>query len=140
MAKLSRIVMIDTGTFQQGVNELGDIIDIVDGDVPLGPACDTMEVVPVQLAKQEIKAILKAKVPPIKEVDGKFYWDSDGSWREIKKPPKHLFSLKKLSTKEIEDLNDNSVSELNKKNIITDKGEEKIHLHPDNNLFNLNII
>ena len=53
---MSKIICISNGTYREGINNIGDIVDIVDDDVELGPSYDTFNVIEVKASDGVISA------------------------------------------------------------------------------------
>ena len=67
---MANIVCIASGTLRDGINNLGDIVDIFDDDVVLGPACVTFEIINVSgMTKAEVIAELNIDSPEVETVE-----------------------------------------------------------------------
>ena len=67
---MANIVCIAPGTYREGLNNLGDIVDIFDDDIVLGPACKTFEIIHVVgMTKAEVLVELGLSVPEVEIIE-----------------------------------------------------------------------
>lgn len=64
---MAQLVLIGTGTFRPGINNIGDVVSVHDDDVFLGPSYTDFNVVTVPGTAQEVFDLLSTKTPEIKE-------------------------------------------------------------------------
>ena len=91
---MAQVVMI-SAELKRKNNEVGDIVDIYDGTVELGPAYDLFTIKMVPGTAKEVWALLEARKPEVKEIDAEDVWfdAEDKSWKKLKAPPKHDFNF-----------------------------------------------
>lgn len=138
---MGQIVLIDTGTYKPGINNIDDIVSIHDDNVELGPASELFSILFVGgLTAVEINAITQAKVPEIEYAfrsadpinlwtltppQEKLVWKSGTDWFGLEEKPKYNTTLTALTAQDVVDLADNLVSKINKETILN-KCEENI--------------
>lgn len=138
---MPQIVLIDIGS-KRPENELGDIVEIQDDNVRLGPAYDVFKVLVVSsMTTTEVKTILHSKIPELQlvyktaeiadvwtfvEAERKFVWKDGTSWYGLESRPKYPLSLATLTSQDELDLANVGVTRA-VKTIILNKCEEKIN-------------
>ena len=65
---MAQIVLIDTGTYREGLNSIGDIVSIHEDDVLLGPSYAGFQILAVPGTAQEVAALINSKIPETKHV------------------------------------------------------------------------
>ena len=131
-----KIVCINTGTFNKGINEINDIVSFYDSDVELnGSGYKGFKIIEVEgQTIDEFKKIINLKQPE-KATEGEMVvWkNSEGKWCDLVNEPKYAFSMKNITESEIISLCDTK-TELAVKNNILNKVVENIHLDSKNNV------
>ena len=112
---MAQIVLIDTGTYREGLNSIGDIVSIHEDDVLLGPSYAGFKVLAVPGTAQEVVDLINSKIPETKRVfrskvgagewsderpEEKEVWNDGGTWREVAARPKYQVNI--ALTKELE--------------------------------------
>jgi hypothetical protein len=132
---MPQIVLIDTGTYKPGTNEVGDFVALHEDDVDLkGGAYASFRVLPVAgLTVQEIKAGLQVLIPEIAtaysadkpagtwtltEPQTRRVWKDSLTWRFLDKMPKYLLNFSPLSASDLTMLEDADSTRLAKTAIL----------------------
>lgn len=114
---MAQIVTIADGT-KRDINNLGDIVEIQDDHVKLGPAYRTFKVIEVPgVTATELRAKLQAQVPKIesRSIDGKELteesetkemWLDGEVWKLVENSPKYQLNMPVDATKEAQLLDD----------------------------------
>lgn len=104
-----KLVLISERNLQPTSN-VGDIVDVHDGDVELGPAYDTYDILEVDgfnnaeefrqvlsSTEPERRTVHKSSAPigewSLDEPERKQVWKDGGLWKEIKKLSKHTYCV-----------------------------------------------
>lgn len=105
---MAQIVRIAAGTYRPGINSLGDIVEVQEDNVVLGPAYASFDVTHVPGTKEEVESVIRSVLPQIKRVfkskaganewtdecpEEKEVWNDNGTWRGIEKHPKYQLNL-----------------------------------------------
>lgn len=125
---MAKLVLINNYSYREGINEIGDIVEIVDEDVELnGPGYYDEKGNPkftILLVKgvtrQEIQLKQKENWPDRKFIEEDRYWLSseDSFWYIIREISKYRFSMKNVPQQDISKLQQANVSASDKLTII----------------------
>jgi len=101
---MADVVLIAEGTYKEGINNIGDVVEIQeDGIIGGGVGYANFTVINIPGTKAEVEALLNAKIPeqkrcfrskanadewsdePPEEAE---FWNDNGTWRKIEVSPK----------------------------------------------------
>ena len=90
---MAKIILISR-ELKRPNNSIGDIVDIYDDDVELGPSYDLFTIKMVPGTAANVAAMLEAKRPQVKEVDAVDVWFDklDKTWKKLVENPKYDFN------------------------------------------------
>jgi hypothetical protein len=128
---MASIVCIAEGTYREGLNNIGDIVSIHDGDVALtGSAYDAFKIIQVDGVTAEelqtkfgslqpeqataFKADTEAGIWGLKRPEEKQVWNDGGVWKELATRPKYGINLSMVDAKATTDLMDSEKTALTK--------------------------
>lgn len=115
---MAQVVLIDTGTYKDGINNIGDVVAIhEDGIIGGGVGYATFKVITIPGTKAEIDALLNAKLPIIKSLEDGDYWQDGEDWKKIEEYPKYAVNI--ACDDELEaSLKDSEISNLSKQTLV----------------------
>lgn len=125
----AKIVLINSVSFRQGTNNIGDIVGVFPADWPFTPSeYQSFNIISVNFTKEQAEARLRLSARPKKEIQQNnktiMAWqDIDGQWKEIEKNPKYEFSFNGMTAVEINNIEAKNNIEIypeNKKTIINE--------------------
>jgi hypothetical protein len=133
---MAKLVLIDNGTYVNGVNNVGDLVSVHNDDVELsGPGYATFKIVSIDGTADNVLKNLASILPKVEIVyksdteAGKWtfdrptekkVWNDNGIWRDIKVEPKYTINL--VGGKATSNL----VSNENNKEAVIDLSIEKV--------------
>lgn len=106
---MADIVLIAEGTYREGLNNIGDVVEVQeDGIITGGVGYANFTVINIPGTKAEVEALLNAKIPeqkrcfrskanadewsdePPEEAE---FWNDNGTWRKIEVRPKYQINV-----------------------------------------------
>lgn len=143
---MAQIVMIGDGTLKSGLSYLGDVVDIYDDNVILGPAYSTFRVLTVPGTAKDVRTLINSKIPEIKTVfkskagagewtdvppEEAEAWNDNGTWRKVERRPTHQINI--AVTEELENaVADQMLSAEGKLSLIGAAATANIMVIPEN--------
>jgi hypothetical protein len=146
---MADIICIDTGTYREGINKLGDIVDVLEDGNASGAAYSSFNVVRVEgMTVKEVKAEIAKKTPKtaiahrlnaakniwsFEQPEEKSVWQDplDSKWKELSVNPKYKVSISGLKAADLVSLKSKDTSK-EVKTTILGKLIDRISAETDN--------